>query len=221
MLANEVIYIDIDDFVSNVETLINQGIADIRESGNLFKVYGTWYRIYSDYVKYQGMRVNLKKGIDGNNIDISLYSAWTVGGKLSESRIMAGKLYDKLHEIYIFHQLFNNTNVVKSLKKYTSIIKRCTSLEKFSDNIFILCFNNNKYCFTKKERYNSLCNNIEQYVEVDKYDKHTPSLVYKSDNIDSIQSLYSILNTVYYINKTKQGYGIDYTLACALGIAEN
>ena len=31
MLANEVIYIDIDDFVSNVETLINQGIADIRE----------------------------------------------------------------------------------------------------------------------------------------------------------------------------------------------
>ena len=185
MLANEVIYIDIDDFVSNVETLINQGIADIRESGNLFKVYGTWYRIYSDYVKYQGMRVNLKKGIDGNNIDISLYSAWTVGGKLSESRIMVGKLYDKLHEI------------------------------------FILCFNNNKYCFTKKERYNSLCNNIEQYVEVDKYDKHTPSLVYKSDNIDSIQSLYSILNTVYYINKTKQGYGIDYTLACALGIADN
>ena len=74
-------------------------IADIRESGHLFKVYGTWYRIYSDYVKYQGMRVNLKKGIDGNNIDISLYSAWTVGGQLSESRIMAGKLYDKLHEI--------------------------------------------------------------------------------------------------------------------------
>ena len=33
MLANEVIYIDIDDFVSNVETLINQGIADIREIG--------------------------------------------------------------------------------------------------------------------------------------------------------------------------------------------
>ena len=221
MLANEVNYIDIDDFVSNVEKLINQGIADIRENGHLFKINETWYRIYLDYVKYQGMRVNLKKGIDGNNIDVSLYSAWTVGGQQCESRIMASKLFDKLHDIYIYHQLFNNTNVVKSLKKYTSIIKRCTSLEKFSDNIFILCFNNNKYCFTKKERYNSLCNNIEQYVEVDKYDKHTPSLVYKSDNIDSIQSLYSILNTVYYINKTKQGYGIDYTLACALGIADN
>ena len=86
----------------------------------------------------------------------------------------------------------------------------------------MLHFNNIKYCFIRKERYNSVCNSVEQYIEVSKYgENHVPQLVYESDNIDSIQSLYSILNAVYYINKTETGNSIDYNLICALGLNNN
>lgn len=219
MEADKKTFIEIDTFISKVETLINQGISEITENGRIFKVNSTWYIVYSDFEEHQGMNINLECGTDRNTIDTYLCSAWTIGGKLSPPRIKANELFEKLHEIYVIHQLFNKTNIIKSLKKYADILERCTSFEKLSESTFVLHFNNNKYCFIRKERYNSVCNSVEQYIEVSKYgENHVPQLVYESDNIDSIQSLYSIFNAVYYINKTEQGNSIDYNLICTLGL---
>lgn len=208
-------FIDVDTFISNVETLINQGITEITKDGQIFKVNSTWYIVYND--NNYGMNINLKSGTDRNNIDTYLYSAWAVGAN-SEERKKTDKLFEKLHEIYVFHQLFNKTDIIKSLKKYADILEKCVSFEKIAESTFVLHFNNIKYCFIRKERYNSVCNSIEQYIEVNKYENHIPQLVYENDNIDYIQSLYSIFNAVYYINKTKQGNSIDYKLICALGL---
>ncbi|EYA39721.1 hypothetical protein [Bacteroides fragilis] len=219
MEADKKTFIDIDTFISNIETLINQGISEITKGGQMFKVNSTWYIVYYD--NNYGMNINLESGADRNNIDTYLYSAWNVGAH-SEERNKTDKLFEKLHEIYVLHQLFNKTNIIKSLKKYADILERCTSFEKLSESTFVLHFNNIKYCFIRKERYNSVCNSVEQYIEVSKYgENHVPQLVYESDNIDSIQSLYSILNAVYYINKTETGNSIDYNLICALGLNNN
>ena len=222
MEADKKTFIDIDTFISNIETLINQGISEITENGRIFKVNSTWYIVYFDFEDHKGTSINLECGTDRNNIDTYLYSAWTIGGKLSPTKIKADELSEKLHEIYVLHQLFNKTNIIKSLKKYTDILERCTSFEKLSESTFVLHLNNIKYCFIRKERYNSVCNSVEQYIEVSKYgENHVPQLVYESDNIDSIQALYSILNAVYYINKTETGNNIDYNLICALGLNNN
>lgn len=216
MEADKKTFIDIDTFINNVETLINQGISEITKNGRIFKVNSTWYIVYLE--NNYGMTINIESGTDRNNIDTYLYSAWNVGTH-SEERNKTDKLFEKLHEIYVIHQLFNKTNIIKSLKKYADILERCTSFEKLSESTFVLHFNNNKYCFIRKERYNSVCNSVEQYIEVSKYgENHVPQLVYENDNIDSIQSLYSIFNAVYYINKTEQGNSIDYNLICTLGL---
>lgn len=215
MVTDKKNLIEINTFISNVETLINQGISEITENGKIFKVNSTWYHVYDKFEKNGGgMFIHLESGTDRNNIDTYCYSVCT-NGLSTEANYLLGKLYDT----YIYHQLFNKTNIIKSLKKYADILERCTSFEKLSESTFVLHFNNNKYCFIRKERYNSVCNSVEQYIEVSKYgENHVPQLVYESDNIDSIQSLYSIFNAVYYINKTEQGNSIDYNLICTLGL---
>lgn len=217
MIADVKKLIDIDTFINNIETLIKQGVAEINENGRVFKVHSTWYHVYDKFEKKGGMFIHLESGTDRNSIDNYCYSVCTNG-----MRAEASKLLGILYDTYIIHQLFNKTNIVESLKKYADIIEKCTSFEKFSENTFVLHINNAKYSFIRKEKYDSLLNKIEYYVEVTKYGEYNiPQPVYNSENLDSIQSLYSILNSVYYINKTKQSIGIDSNLFNALGLNNN
>lgn len=128
MEADKKTFIDIDTFISNIETLINQGISEITKGGQMFKVNSTWYIVYYD--NNYGMNINLESGADRNNIDTYLYSAWNVGAH-SEERNKTDKLFEKLHEIYVLHQLFNKTNIIKSLKNMLIYLKDVHHLKSY------------------------------------------------------------------------------------------
>jgi len=51
MEADKKTFIEIDTFISKVETLINQGVAEITKDGQIFKVNSTWYIVYLKNIK--------------------------------------------------------------------------------------------------------------------------------------------------------------------------
>ena len=206
-------FIPIDDFISNIESLIQQRIVEIAENGHVFRVCDTWYEIY--YENDYGMNINLYYGRSRGSINNYQYSAKVVG-KGSSDRIKADTLFEQLKEIYSMHCLCNATDIVKILSKYMELIQKCTAIEKLSEDCFLLYFGLEKYIVIRKEQYNSVKNYVYQKVEITKDANGGHQIVYKGIDYYSIKSLFSILNVIFTVNQLAKYGKIDKELLKAL-----
>lgn len=206
MRTKEIIELDI--FFQKVDDLLKKGCSVIIRENNgyyIFRIYDSWYSIYYD--NDYGMNINLSKGDSIDAITTHVYSAWCVGSK-SKARIECDLFFLKLNKLYVAQNLFNKTFVIDVLKNFIDLLENVESIEKLSENVFILKIHDMCYSFIRKENYNTIFKRRDTILVVSQVDNNSDA-IYEEKNYDKIASIFSMLNVVWELSKCRNGVQVD------------
>ena len=206
MRTKEIIELEI--FFQKVDDLFKKGCSVIIRENNwyyTFRIYDSWYSIY--YNNDYGMNINLSKGDSIDAITTHVYSAWCVGNK-SQERTKCESFFLKLNKLYVAQNLFNKTFIIDVLKNFIDLLENIESIEKLSENIFIVKVNKICYSFIRKESYNTIFKRRDTILIVSQVDNNSDG-IYEEKNYDKIASIFAMLNVVWELNKCRNNVQID------------
>ena len=109
------------------------------------------------------------------------------------------------------HLVFKNERLSNALKNYISLISKCTSIEKFTNNVFAIIVNDIKYIFERNDKYNFKNKNVFPVLEI-KYIVNNELKLKKIEEYKKIDSIFSVLNAIYFLNKTEENGLIEYDI---------
>ena len=195
--------LSVNDFTSKVKEITRQGVAEIIKFNDRwykFRVSTFWYDV--GYYNEMGMVFKLLQGEDSTNTtNLICSSEWMPNG--SPLRKQGDMFFDYLEKIYVSHLVFKNDRLTNSLKNYISLIAKCSALEKLSNNVFVMVIDNIKYVFERNEKYNIERQFVLPFLEI-KYTANNEMKTKKIDEYKKIDSIFSVLNAMYYLNKTEE-----------------
>ncbi len=107
-----------------------------------------------------------------------------------------------LEKIYIAQKVFSNDKIVKSLRNYISIIEKATHVDKLSNGVFDVEINEVKYIFERNEKYSFERKIVLPLLEM-KYLSNNELRIKTIEDYMKIDSIFAVLNAIYYLNKTE------------------
>jgi len=195
--------LSVDEFAAEVREITDLGVAEIikyNERSYTFRVSTIWYEV--SYLNEMGMYLKLLKGESSTTtIDLICSSIWLPNG--SELRKQGDSFFDILERIYVSHLVFKNEKLSNALKNYIVLISKCTSIEKLAENVFTIIVNNIKYIFERNDKYYIECKYVFPILDI-KYIADNELKVKRIEEYKKIESIFSVLNAIYFLNKTEE-----------------
>lgn len=192
----------VEDFISKIKEITDRGVAEIIKTHDRsfsFKVFSKWYEV--SYINDFGMFLALFQGEGNTNMDdLICRSEWLPNR--SALRRKGDLLFEYLDKIYASHLVFDNEKLIKSLRNYISLFSKCSRIEKLSKNIFAVNINDVNYIFERNEKYSLDDQYVSSVLEI-KYRINNECKVKELNQNRKIDSIFSILNAIYFINKTE------------------
>ncbi|MEI6755256.1 MAG: hypothetical protein WCK78_19105 [Paludibacter sp.] len=91
---------------------------------------------------------------------------------------------------------------MKSLRNYISIIEKATHVDKLSNGVFDVEINEVKYIFERNEKYSFERKIVLPLLEM-KYLSNNELRIKTIEDYMKIDSIFAVLNAIYYLNKTE------------------
>lgn len=192
--------LSIDEFDLKVKAITNLGVAEIIKHSihsYSFRISTLWYEVsyYNDY----GYNLKLLKGETITSTTDLLFTSEKLPSG-SPLRKQGELIFDYLERIYISQLVFQNEKITNSLKKYIQLIAICNSIEKLSENIFVLKINGKKYVFERNDKYNNANGIVSPLIEIKCY-TNSKQIIKVIEGFDKIDAIMSVLNSIYLLNK--------------------
>jgi len=194
--------LSVDDFAIKVKEITNLGVAEIikhNKRSYTFRVSTIWYEV--SYYNEMGKYLKLLKGESSTTTVDQIYSSiWLPNG--SELRKQGDAFFDNLERIYVSHLVFKNERLSNALKNYITLISKCTSIEKLSENVFTIIANDVKYIFERNDKYSIEYKFVFPTLEI-RYIKNSELKTNRIEGFKKIDSIFAVLNAIYFLNKTE------------------
>lgn len=192
--------LSIDEFDLKVKAFTNSGVAEIIKHSihsYSFRISTQWYEVsyYNDY----GFNLNLFKGETITSTTELLFSSVKLPNG-SQLRKKGDVIFDYLERIYTSQLVFQNEKITNSLKKFIQLIAICKSIEKLSENVFVLDINGDKYVFERNDKYNYANGIVSPLIEV-KCNTNSKPINKIIEEFDKIDAIMAVLNSIYFLNK--------------------
>lgn len=193
----------LEDCILKVKEITSLGVAEIikhNDENYSFRVSTIWYSL-SYYRRY----IKLMQGIDSvNTTDLVFGSEW-IPQRANNNPLLqkSNLLFNYFSNLYLSQLVIDSEKLTKSLKKIITIIKTCSSIEKMSNNLFIININNNKRIFERHDKYDIEKQHIFSILEIKYFNNSGPKTIPVKD-VKIIDQIFSVLNTIYFLNKTSE-----------------
>ena len=182
----------VNDAINTLESIINNGITNIR--------------LYI-YVFNYGTTIKLLQGDEEEDINTVLFQTFKIVNR-SCWMLQFNKILDKVKQLYILQKSVNGQTV-----RFIDLIDQCESIEKLSEDIFTLKLQKQSarrnLCF---ERIKNITNYkyITTHLNVSHYKyNELVNIIYESDDESFISSVFDMLNAIYYLNKASRCITLD------------
>jgi len=192
---------DIDIFEFSLKKIINLGIAEIHKktaSQYVFRVFEKWYEL--SYKNDYGAFLQLTTGTSKSELEEIVYTSEKLLSK-TEKRKSGDKIIKSFEEIYLSHLFFNSEKLTHALTRYILLLPKISLLEKLSDDLFIIDFEEEKFTISRNKIVDTVNLSFTSILEI----KHSTArkekkMITEQGKIDEI---FATLNALYFLNTTR------------------